>query len=257
PQERIVFEREILLEHGRQLELPPIELPPKTEAFSVEFSPRDGAPGAMVEVMTGEQDQPPEWIEVATVPIAARGPARVRLIASESPVWLGDSFEAEMRDTWVQTAPPEEPVVAYIFQAPSGRIHRVVADYIGNQRWRVHFEPEELGRWTYRFEQTFTVQGLRGPEAVFDVLVREIEDVVAAIDARAATLESGGNQSLTPLEARAHFVQLMRLERAGGALLGPEGLRGPDGERFRTSLARFRAALQEPLPDELLFYPSP
>jgi hypothetical protein len=253
PGERLSLARPLLLEHGRTLVLPPLEaegLSALAVTFQSSAEPDGAACGPMVE---WRADEGP-W---SRTPVGTSGSpwtrAEVRVVAACDPVPLGGAFESGFKNTWVRTAPPERQHVPFVFRAPDGAEHVVPAHYEGDYRWTVRFEPPEPGRWTYAWGETFTAHPYRSPRGTFDVLVdgSGLEGLLAKLaeDARA------WDRKADPGRQEVLSTRLGRLERAAAAALGGREFQQDGGAALRRRLNVARAALAEPVPDELPMKP--
>lgn len=79
-----------------------------------------------------------------------------------------------------------------VFTAPSGRVATVPAFYDGDATWRVRFNPDERGRWSYRTIARVPDAGLER-EGSFEVVANETRGFVKATPGEAwgFTFESG------------------------------------------------------------------
>lgn len=249
------LDREVWLEHGRRWVGPRIAAPGRTVAAS--FLPVEGALAPLLELRGGSGDGPPgEWMRLARgVEIPESWDwIEPRVIAAVDPVWLGEPFTAELRDAWIRTAPPEEQRVPWVFVAPSGARYEVEADYVGEWRWRVEFVPPELGPWRYAWAQRFVEEPFQSAVGEFDVLAREREAVLVALDRLAGRIVEDGDEP-DEQARRAFMIQLARLERAALAFETPETYR--QGTELGERINAVRAALGEEPPDPQPFEPSP
>ena len=148
----------------------------------------------------------------------------VRLDAVRNRATLGVPFEAEFRDTWVKTGPPETQRVPWIFDAPSGSQHEILATYVGDYRWRVRFSPWELGRWRYRWSNQFLAQPYKSAEGTFDVMPEDLADLAAALE---VLKEEVTQCPYPPGEQRVRLfgLRFQRLERAVMRTESPESFR--------------------------------
>ncbi len=67
------------------------------------------------------------------------------------------------------------------FESPSGRVQKVDGFWDGGRNWRVRFQPDELGQWSYRTESSQgSDSGLQGQEGSFAVVARESPHAIYA-----------------------------------------------------------------------------
>lgn len=256
PGERFSVATPLLLEHGRTLGLPPIEgdglravaatfrQRPKDEAApscppTVEWR---GNGGPWNRTGIGVSDPPGAWTRL-----------EIRVVAACDPVPLGGAFETSFHNTWVRTAAPERQHVPFVFRGPDGSEHVVPARYAGDYRWTVRFAPDEPGRWTYAWGETFTTEPYRSATGTFDVLVDPAQ--LDALLARLAEDARAWDRKADPARGVILSARLARLERAAAASIsGSEFLRD-GGAALRRRLNVARAALDAPVPDVLPMKP--
>ena len=175
----------------------------------------------------------------------------VRVLAAKNPVVLGASFQSELRDTWVRTAPPDQQRVGWKFQSPTGLTHLVEATYADDYRWKVTFEPTELGRWRYSWTQNFIDTPYQSAEGEFDVVAGDRQNVRTQLSAllesvRVANLESS-RERIDRFGER--FV---KLERAAMQREDPESFRSASGNELLRLLTEIRESLSgNPVPSVL------
>jgi hypothetical protein len=243
PDELARLEREILLEHGRTLELPALQ-GAGARLVAASFVPEEGHERPILEVRGGEDGA---WRTAAHPAPVSGAPVRVRLVAAHDPLALGQPFQSGFRDTWVTTGAPETQHVYWTFVSPRGEQHRVQARYAGDYRWEVEFQPTELGRWLYFYETTFTgepgfVEPHRGAEGFFDVVAGDRETVHAGLRSLLAGIREAGPASNG--EILWEFgVPFWRLERAALRLETPESFRSKEGRETFALLTEVRQAL--------------
>jgi hypothetical protein len=219
----------LLLEHGRTLMLPPIEAEGLRAVAATFRSRKDEESGACGPTVEWRADGGP-WTRTG---VGLAGPwshVEVRLTAACDPVPLGGAFESTFRNTWVRTAPPERQHVPFVFRGPDGSEREVPARYAGDYRWTVHFEPDEPGRWTYAWGETFTTDPYRSATGTFDVLVDP-----ANLDALLARLAEDAHAWDRKADPRAAGQVLSNApwpgwERAGGRRGGDQRERVPPGD---------------------------
>ena len=252
PAEESRLVSDLLLEPGRGVVLGPLPLD-GARTVAASFAPVEGYDAPTIEVRSLGPDGPTPW-RPAPHPVAVAGEAlEVRVRAVVDPVPLGEAFVATLRDTWVETGPPEQQDVVWTFESPTGQSHTVRADYEGDHRWRARFVPAEPGRWRYSWTQRFTAEPYRSAVGAFDV----VPDGADAVRERLLALRDEIAASpLPPGEARveAFGPLFMRLERAALALQTPEGYAAPAGRDLAELLSGVRALLvgyAAPEPDSL------
>jgi len=210
-------EEEILLEHARTLVLPQLEVVgPGTLALSFEREEVGEMPVLQVRPRDGDRES--RW---SPFPFPGRwetSSPQVRIQALRNPILMGSPFTARFRDTWVRTGPPDEQEVPWIFEAPSGRRHRVFARFQGDFTWRVEFFPDEPGRWTYQWSQQFLTTTFHSAPANFDVVPGDRKNALRALDAleeraRSSTQHPGRERMLAFSTALNRIVRgLMRTQ---------------------------------------------
>ena len=253
--ERASWRAPVLLEHGRRLAIPRLAAAGAT-SVAVTFEPEGGEhapcdPTIEWRGSTAGGEEP--WTRRG---IGSGGPwdwIDVRLTAACDPVLLGDPFEAELRDTWIRTAAPEEQEVPWAFVSPVGVVHRVAARYEGDYRWSVRFVPDEAGRWRYTWKQHFAEDPYTSAPGVFDVFVPP-ERVEAATEALLRDLEAWDRRE-DPVLQIVFAARLARLERAAVDAIPGEKFRNGGGAEVRRRLNAVRAALDEPAPDPIPLEP--
>ena len=220
PRELAGLVEDVLLEHGRSLILPRLKAK-GMGSVAVSFEPAEGCEAPTIHVRGGKDGVVSEW-KPADHPLEVDWDwFEVRLAAYGNPVPFGTPFEAEVRDTWVRTGPPEEQEVPWTFISPTGIEHRVLAAYVGDSRWRVRFMPLELGRWRYRWTQRFIEQPYESAEGFFDV----VGEGRAAIGEALRALGNEVEQSPYPPSNHRVVVfgaRFLRLQRALMRLQTPE-----------------------------------
>lgn len=232
----------IHLEHGRSLTLPRMPAEVGGSHFYIEFDVEPGYADPVIEVRGGAGDAASPW-QRAGAPIHSEWEwLEVRLTAAVEPVILGEAFTAELRDTWVRTGPPAEQRVVWTFISPTGIRHDVLAQYVGDNTWKVEFVPDELGRWHYEWSQQFTEEGYRSAVLPFDVLLGSREGAVIQVERFAGMLEQTRPTPGSPEHWRA-MVQFARLERAAMQFETPETFPSDEGLMLRKLLGRCRAIL--------------
>lgn len=203
-------ERRVLLEHGRALSLAPL-VASEADAFAVSFEALEGEELApSLYSRTGEGFP---WMRITRPRPLNQESVEVRLHAVHDPVPIGSAFVASLRDTWVRTGPPEGQRVPWTFEAPSGQVHTVPAEYVGDHTWRVRFVPDALGRWRYRWSQKFISAPYESAPGYFDVVPAGRDSIEEALAALGKQIESCGLPPRAP-RAERFGSTFARLERA-------------------------------------------
>ncbi len=235
--------RRLHLEADRQLRLPRLEIGDAT-GLAVSFEPEPGSGPVTLQVRGGNGDRASGWAPAEhPLDLSGRGWrwAEVRVLAARDPLELGQPFETVVRDTWVRTAPPDTQEVPFLFTAPSGERFEVPAIYRGEYTWAVSFTPEEIGRWRYRFRQSFLKRPYHSEEGVFDVVLLDRENALRQLRAYAERLgEDGHVQDDQPSPVTEGF---WRLERAALRLETPESFASPSGRELFAALSEIREIL--------------
>ena len=133
---------DVFLEHGRSILLPRMDTKDVT-SMAVSFIPEQSELPT-IEMRGGSSTEVAEWRLAPPVIDIDWDWVEVRVLAAKNPVVLGTSFQSELRDTWVRTAPPDQQRVGWQFQSPTGLTHLVQATYAEDYRWKVTFEPTAI-----------------------------------------------------------------------------------------------------------------
>jgi hypothetical protein len=153
----------------------------------------------------------------------------------------------------VRTAPPEQQEVLFELVAPRGERFVVPAEFRGDYTWTLSFQPDELGRWRYRFGQDFVKKHYESAWGFFDVVlldrVRARQQLAALADRLRAENAAHGASEDRALSALAPIF--WRLERAAMALETPESFAAPEGRELFQRLSEVRELLSDrEVPDE-------
>jgi hypothetical protein len=239
----------ILLEHGRTVTLPRFSAP-GAGFWSIGFVPDEGSESPVIEARGGGDREIAPW-QAVQVPFRARWDwIELRLLAARNPVTRGETFRSELRDSWIRTGPPESQRVRWTFVSPTGERHGVDADYQGDFRWSVTFEPSVFGRWRYFWEHDFLPTHFRSAEGVFDVVAGDLEAITLQLEALLEEIGDSGLESSTERLARFEPT-FLALERAAISSLHPEAFVSERGQRVRELIRQLREALSShPLPEE-------
>ncbi len=243
PSARARQEHRVHLEAGRVATFPRIELNGETTlAVSFEATGASGRP--TLQVRGGRGESISKWISAEhPVELPGRGWdwAEVRILAVRDPIELGSTFETSLHDTWVRTAAPQEQRVVFVFEAPRGERFEVLADYRGDYTWQVSFTPDEIGRWRYRFHESFLKEPYDSEEGVFDTVVLDRANARRQLSALADRLrENAGATDDAPSPWAESF---WRLERAAMQLETPESFASPSGRELFDVLTEVRTIL--------------
>lgn len=245
--EVLALEHPIVLEHGRTMVFGPFPAD-KANIAAISFAPESVAAVSPVRIdaRIWQYEMPGPWLD-ASLPLEFDGDRiEVRLSGLINPTPLGTAFVAEFRDTWVTAGPPESQRVLWTFIGPSGRKVQALANYVGDNRWRIDFTPDEVGRWRYYWSQNFIDAPYTSALGQFDVV---IEDTQQAVKGLQALIENIQNSYLKKGDERveAFGPQFYRLQRALVNLEQPNGLPwradDPESGQVLESLDEVREAL--------------
>ncbi len=243
------WDGDVWLEYGRSMTFRPVDpAPGDLCALTFETEPGASLPTLYVRSAGGEG----EW-RLAGTPFrwGDSEPMELRVVAAEQPLALGDLFRATIRDTWIRTGPPEDQHVRWTFRSPTGRLLQKEAEYEGDCRWTVRFEPDELGPWRYRWSNTFTVE----PVVALDqaAVLRSLDDLGRRLSATGAA-----PRGLEPADLHLARVRFTRLERAAMSFEDPASYGGERGRELLEHLDRVRCLLDDrELPKEIPLIPHP
>ncbi|MBW2245298.1 MAG: DUF5060 domain-containing protein [Deltaproteobacteria bacterium] len=252
PSARVRQEHRVHLEAGRVVTFPRIELAGEaTLAASFEATGASGRP--TLQVRGGRGDTISQWISVEhPVDLLGKGWdwAELRVLAVRDPIELGSAFETSLHDTWVRTAAPTEQQVVFEFEAPRGEKFEVLAEYRGDYMWQIAFTPDEIGRWRYRFHESFLKRPYDSEEGVFDTVVLDRANARRQLSALADRLRAGERSTD---EAPSPWAEsFWRLERAAMRLETPESFASPSGRELFEVLTEVRTLLSHRrVPEEL------
>ncbi|MEJ2237987.1 MAG: hypothetical protein P8X82_06790 [Gemmatimonadales bacterium] len=162
-------EHRVFVEQGRVFVLPYFHTQGGSFVAAT-FTDEAGGTYPTVQILDATIGGAPEWRRLSRVLRCECDSIRTRVVAAEDPVRLGEPFVAELVNTWVRSAPPEEQRVPWIFWSPTGVVHELEAEYQGEYRWIARFRPNELGIWRYQWSYHFD-QPTEGPIGRFDVVI--------------------------------------------------------------------------------------
>ncbi len=241
---------DILLEHGRSLVLPRVDVD-RLSGVAVTFDASADSESPGFYIRGGKNGETSSWRRIDR-PLAVDWDwCEIRVEALCDPVPAGGVFEAEIRDTWVTSGPEESQRVSWTFLAPSGREQAVLANYVGDHRWRVTFVPWDLGRWHYWWTQEFTGAPHYSAKGCFDVVAADVGCVERALEQllteiAASELPAGDRR------VAQYGLRFNRLQRALMRLQTPETFKmsagEPDGGEVGEILdqVRFRLSNERP-----------
>jgi hypothetical protein len=248
------WERDISLEYGRTYSMKQMQTL-GASFVSVSIIGEDDGEMPTLEVNGGINRMAGTLTTAAQHVIEPWNWVQVTLVAGHDPVILGQPFEAELKNTWVRTAPPEEQVVPWTFVSPSGKSTLVLAQYEGENRWTVEFKPDELGPWQYTWSENFVETQYESASGHFDLLAGGIDNVQRELAHLAEEIEAHDVQFDEHWQLM--MVQFYRLERRAMQLVTPEEFRSESGRELKDLLNRVRAALHEAVPDSIPMVRSP
>jgi hypothetical protein len=206
------LEYNILLEHGRSLTLPRLQCR-GCHTVALSFVPEATSDTPALHVRTLREGQTSNWLPLVHPREIHADWVEVRIDAVRNPVALGEPFTVTFRDTWLRTGPPETQEVTYLFRAPSGQDHRVVASYEGDFTWQVKFIPDEVGRWEYQWRQDFLPEPYHSAVGVFDVILVDTEHALQSLDRLVERIQASGLPA-GKLRNRAFGTTFNRIQRA-------------------------------------------
>jgi hypothetical protein len=246
--ELVHSEQEVLLENGRSLELPKLATK-GAHQWALSFSGRSDYESPTIEIRGGTAEVSSEWRSVA-VPFEVDWDwIQARLVAARNPVSLGKAFESELKDTWVRTAKAKDQRVIWTFTSPLGKEIQHQGSYQEDYRWRITFDPQIPGRWSYYVSHNLDWQPYRSAQVFFDVISDDLAEVMDHLEELAERIESSDLE--TPSERFDSFGdEFLRLERAAIQLLTPEAFRSEEGARLSSRIDEIRNQLGQAFPEQ-------
>jgi hypothetical protein len=236
-------EHPVFVEHGRSLDLPIFDGPQASFLAATFVTDVPGA-SPTLEVRGASDGSFSEWKRLSSILRGRWNSVQARVMAASEPLVLGEMFTAELIDTWVRSAPPEEQKVPWVFVSPTGFLHEVEADYQGDYRWAVRFEPNELGIWRYRWSHQFDGAPEESAEGRFDVVIGECEALIHQLEILLGEIAAADFDRDRSLRERL-VNRLTRLKRKVLQEEDSEVSEWQLRERMRTRFARLeRGALQ-------------
>ena len=234
---------DILLEHGRSLILPRIEAE-GLQTVAGSYHPGESPERPTLYMRTGRDGEVSEWAPLGFPRALQADWLEVRVDACQNPVPIGEPFIARFRDTLVKTGSLEAQEVPWVFRAPSGREHRILAEFQGDFTWCATFVPDEVGRWEYRWSQRFLKEPYRSAEGSFDVIAGGRGNALRALERLEGTILDSGLPSETQ-RVLAFAPSLNRLQRGLMRTQTPEefDLEGADPGGVGAWLDRIRQVI--------------
>ncbi len=247
--ERTCLEQDVFLEYGRRYRLPRVDCVGATE-FAVSFHADEGYESPSIEVRGGKATSIEPWRSATGGALDDWEWMELRVLAARDPHVIGDVFQAAIKDPYVRTAAPEDQDVPWTFVSPTGVVHRVSALYQGEFRWKVSFMPDEIGRWRYRWANSFAVRPYGSLDGVFDVVGGDGQAVRRAL---AALTERARHGDLRRDKEQRHWFMtgLMRLEREAMRDQTPESYSSNAWDRYDHLLDELRGTIDRSPPDTL------
>jgi len=238
---------DIDLEYGRDYTFPRIESPGHY-LLAASFTESSNQLPPDIEYRIGKAGHTANWKKI-TIPAGVDADwVQFRIRAAHDAVILGNSFDAELSDTWILSAPPEEQHVPWHFISPSGKKYMVSADYKGDFNWSITFVPDELGPWKYYWLNEFS-DGYKSDIGTFDVIMGDRENSVKQLKRfkeRIATINLNDRNIL-----KIYMHQFAKLERSAIGFLDPDTFNTEPGWEIRSLLNDIRGILADKPPDEL------
>jgi hypothetical protein len=210
----------VRLEPGRRIELPPVEGGDEVVAVAVSYADGSSPEWPRLAVRSADSAASSDWMTVALPQRCEWSRVASRVDAVRNPIELGQAFTASFRDTWIPSGAPERQEVPWSFHSPSGRRHRVQAEFVGDWTWTVRFQPEELGRWEYSWSQTFD-RPWTSAVGSFDVVPGDQESLIRALNRFIERVRESGLPRGIP-RLRAFSGEFQRLQRGLMASQTPE-----------------------------------
>ena len=235
------FEREIFLEHGRSINID-LRNREGVECTTVGFRTAEGYESPTLYVANPSPREAGSWHKTHDAILIPTAPSMLRVVAACDPIAIGDRFTSSFRNTWVISGPPEEQVVRWTFQSPTGKQHTVDAPYTNDFTWTVDFEPDEIGRWSYRWTHDLSEERFTSTIGIVDVIGGSDDHVRLGLHALKRRIQA--SLLTRPDQLRAAFgVPFARLEQAALQCQTAKTFASSDGETLRALLREVRALL--------------
>lgn len=244
------LEKSINLEYGRTCILPRIDISEATTIMA-SFIPKHGFESPTIEVRGGSDEVVSPWTRVI-------GPfennwkwIEFKIISVIDPIILGHDFKAQIRDTWIETGPPEDQKVEWIFLAPTGKVRRREANYLGKYIWEVNFQPDEIGRWDYYWKHSFSARPYSSSKGSFDVIIQDQSHIKRELQILSEKIKSVHLKTHYE-RAKTFGVTFMKLQRAALQLETPQSFTTRSGRELRETLDDVRGLIWGiPIPKSL------
>ncbi len=249
PMETKREQKRIMLEYGRTQPLSRIPLSGDDRWIAANFVAAESSSSTTLsscvtlEVRGGNDTESSLW-QVIDQPmkIPKWSWLEVRVLAAADPVSLGLLFTASMRNTWITTGPPAQQQVRWTFVSPSQREHHLTAKYMADFTWTIEYQPDEIGRWQFRWNHHFNDKPFESTVGYFDVVAGTRANIIDQLKRLLADIQS--SQALVAVSLTKQFtVRFARLERAAIHCETPESFRTKSGRNLRNLLDEIREAL--------------
>lgn len=253
----VEHEYDVNLEYGRDYTFPVIPINTNHSPISIAATYIDNSNhlSPTIEYRTGSNTTVSAWNNIPyPQSIADADWVQFRIRAVHDPVLLGRPFRANLKDTWVLSASPEQQHVPWHFIAPSGKRHEVIATYKGDYIWSINFIPHETGRWKYYWENNFSHE-YRSETGTFDVIIGNQQNAWRQLEAFQKRLTAFPAQDRN--EAEIYMYQFTKLERSALNFLDAESYHSEVGLKFREKLNDIRGLIAEKPPEEIPLKPNP
>lgn len=234
------FQKEVTLEYGRTYYTGRIY----TEArnIAVSFKPVSGFEKPTIEMRGWDGNKISNWQHVEYPASLGFEWMEFKLHAVTNPVVLGQAFISSIRDTWIVSKPPEEQSVEWEFVSPSGKKVKQLAKYMDDFEWTIEFIPNELGRWSYSWNTSFTKKPYISEQGYFDAVIGDDKNIREQLRLLKERIAVAGLK--THYERMKEFeIEFSRLERAFMQSQTPEIFGSVRGEAVLRELDEVRELL--------------
>ena len=242
-QETANFKQELFIEYGRTYRFPKMETQGAT-VFAASLDSQTGYEQPTIRIRGGSGPDMSPW-QPLFLPIQATWDwVEVQVLAVTDPISQGNTFVANLRDTWITSAPPDEQQVLWTFISPYGDVHEVMATYVKDYTWQVHFQPKEIGRWRYSWSQQFTSTPYQSDVVQFDVIAGDQANIARQIKMLHHAIQNV-NRSAGPKNHKEFQLAFLKLERAVMQQQTPDSFITTEGTRLKEMLNSVRAELMK------------